>query len=47
MAQSDAPLWVLAGFFIGMISAGIVNPDYSIFGALLGAVFGYVVGRNI
>lgn len=49
MARNDIPSWTLVGLLIGMISTYFVssNTIHVILGGGLGAIIGYMFGRNI
>jgi len=47
MAKNDIPTWTLVGAFIGMMTSALVDSNLTIFGAILGGLIGYLLGKDV
>jgi hypothetical protein len=47
MAKNEAAVWGIVGAIVGAMTVNTINPDFSILGALAGAVLSYHFGKNV
>lgn len=45
--QNKAPITAFIGGLVGLMTFGIINPNYTLIGLLIGLLIGYALGKAV
>ena len=44
--QNKAPITAFIGGLVGLMTFGVINPDYALIGLIVGLLIGYALGKS-